>query len=88
MDLGFEDIDSLNVRECLDSHSQPLTDTDLTKLEQQRAYDEKEETVNEGEKCVSKKISLKELEMTFPNLETVKQVMDLDTNVEGSMLLC
>jgi hypothetical protein len=24
-DLGFEDVDSPNVRECLDSHSQPLT---------------------------------------------------------------
>jgi hypothetical protein len=26
-DLGFQDVDSPNVRECLDSHSQPLTDT-------------------------------------------------------------
>jgi hypothetical protein len=38
-DLGFEDVDSPNVRECLDSHSQALTDTDLTELEEQHAYD-------------------------------------------------
>jgi hypothetical protein len=37
-DLGFEDVDSTNVRECLDSHSQRLTDTDLIELEQQRTY--------------------------------------------------
>jgi hypothetical protein len=40
-DLGFEDVDSPNIRECLDSHSQPLSDTDLTELQQQRTYDEK-----------------------------------------------
>jgi hypothetical protein len=28
-DPGFEDIDLPNARECLDSHSQPLTDMDL-----------------------------------------------------------
>jgi hypothetical protein len=28
-DLDFENVDSANVRECLDSHSQPITDTDL-----------------------------------------------------------
>jgi hypothetical protein len=35
-DLGFEDFDSPNAKECLDSQSQPLTDTDLIELEQQR----------------------------------------------------
>jgi hypothetical protein len=54
-DLVFEDDDSPNVRECLDSHSQPLIDTDLTELEQRRTYDEKEEIASEGERCVSKK---------------------------------
>jgi hypothetical protein len=33
-DLGFEAVDSPNVREGLDSHSQALTDTDLIELEQ------------------------------------------------------
>jgi hypothetical protein len=55
-DLGFEDVDSPNVRECLDSHSQPLTDTDLIEVHQQRTYDEKEETASEGEGCLSKEI--------------------------------
>jgi hypothetical protein len=36
-DLGFEDVDSPNVRKSLDSHSQPLTGTELTELEQQRS---------------------------------------------------
>jgi hypothetical protein len=31
--FGFEHVDSPNVRECLDSNSQPLTDTDLIELE-------------------------------------------------------
>jgi hypothetical protein len=81
-DLGFKDVDSPNVTECLDSHSQALTDTDLIELEQQRTYDEKEEIAAEGEGCVSKEILIKELEQMFRNLETFKQqIMDLDPNV-------
>jgi uncharacterized coiled-coil DUF342 family protein len=49
---------------------------------------EKEEIASEGEECVSKGILLKELEQKFRNLETVKQqIMDLDPNVERSMLV-
>jgi hypothetical protein len=51
VDLGFEDVDSLNVRECLESHSQPFTDIDLTELGQPHIYDEKEETASEGDGC-------------------------------------
>jgi hypothetical protein len=88
-DLGFEDVDSPSVRECLDSHSQPLTDMDLIELEQQHTYDEKEEIASEGEGSVSKEILIKELDQMFRNLETVKQqIMDLDPNVERSMLVC
>jgi hypothetical protein len=50
--------------------------------------DEKEEIASEGEGCVSKEILIKELEQMFRNLETVKQqIMDLDPNVEKSMLV-
>jgi hypothetical protein len=57
-------------------------------LEQQRTYDEKEEIPSEGEGCVSKEILIKEFEQMFRNLETVKQqIMDLDPNVERSMLV-
>jgi hypothetical protein len=50
--------------------------------------DEKEETASEGKGCVSKEILIKELEQMFRNLETVKQqIMDLDLNVERSMLI-
>jgi hypothetical protein len=38
---GFEDVDLPDVREWLDSHSQPLTDSDLVDLEQQPICDEK-----------------------------------------------
>jgi hypothetical protein len=38
-DRDFEDTDSPNVSEYLDSHSQPLTDTNLTEMEQQRTYE-------------------------------------------------
>jgi hypothetical protein len=48
--------------------------------------DEKEEIASEGEGCVSKEILIKEHEQMFRNLETVKQIMDLDPNVERSML--
>jgi hypothetical protein len=86
-DLGFEDADSPNIREYLNSHSQPLTDTDLTELEQQRAHDEKGKTVSEYE-CFSKEILIKELQQMFRNLEHVKQqIADLDPNVERSMLV-
>jgi uncharacterized protein with ParB-like and HNH nuclease domain len=77
-----------NVRECLDLHSQPLTDTDLIELEQQHTYDEEEEIASAGEGCVSKEILIKELEQMFRNLETVKpQIMDFDSIVERSMLV-
>jgi hypothetical protein len=46
-------------RECSDSHTQPLTDTDLTELWQQRAYDEKEENASEAEGRVSNEILVK-----------------------------
>jgi hypothetical protein len=53
-DFGIEDVDSPNVRERLDSHSQPLTAMELIELEQQRSCNEKEETASEGDGCVSK----------------------------------
>jgi hypothetical protein len=62
-DLCFEDADSPNVRKCLYSHSYALIDTDLTELEQQRTYHEKEEIASE--ECVSKEILLKELQLMF-----------------------
>jgi hypothetical protein len=49
--------------------------------------DEKEEIASEGEGCVSEEILIKELEQMFRNLETVKQIMDSDPNVERSMLV-
>jgi hypothetical protein len=50
--------------------------------------DEKEEIASEGEGCVSKEILIKKLEQMFRNLGTVKQqIMDLDPNVERSMLV-
>jgi predicted RNA-binding protein with PIN domain len=50
--------------------------------------DEKEEIASDGEGRVSKEILVKELKQMFRNLENVKQqIMDLDTNVERSMLL-
>jgi hypothetical protein len=50
--------------------------------------DEKEETASEGEGRVSKEILIKELEQMFRNLETVtQQIMDLDPNLERSMLV-
>jgi hypothetical protein len=49
--------------------------------------DGKEEIESEGEGCVSKEILIRELEQIFRNLETAKQqIMDLDSNVERSML--
>jgi hypothetical protein len=82
VDLGFKDGDSPNVRECLHSHSLPLTDMDLIELRQQHTYDEKEDIASYGDGCVSKGISIKELQQMFRNLETVKQqIMDLDQNV-------
>jgi hypothetical protein len=47
----------------------------------------RKEIASEGEGCVSKEILIKELQQTFQNLETVKQLMDLDLNVERSMLV-
>jgi hypothetical protein len=64
-DLGFEDVDSPSVRECLDSHSQPLTDTDLTESVQQRTYYKKEEIAYKGEGSVSKEILIKEIDKMF-----------------------
>jgi hypothetical protein len=88
MDIGFEDFDSPNVRECLDSHSRPLTDTDLIELEQQRVYGEEEEIASDGEGSVSKQILIKELEQMFRNLETVEQqIMALEPKVERRMLV-
>jgi hypothetical protein len=52
-------------------------------VERQRAYDDKVEMASEGERCVSKKMLLKELEQGFRNLETVKmQIKDLDQTME------
>jgi hypothetical protein len=50
--------------------------------------DEKEEIASEGEGRDSKEILIKVLEQMFRNLEAVKeQIMDLDPNVERSMLV-
>jgi hypothetical protein len=61
--------------------------TGIIELEQ-HTYNEKEEIVSEGEGCVSKDILIKELKQMFRNLENVKQqIMDLDLDVERSMLV-
>lgn len=60
-DLGFEDVYLPNARECLNSHSQPLTDMDLVELEQQHTCNEKEEISYEGKGCDSKEILIQEL---------------------------
>jgi hypothetical protein len=59
----------------------------LIELEQQRTYDKKEGIASEGEGCASKEILIKGLKQMFQNLETVKQIMYLDLNVERSMLV-
>lgn len=80
-DLGFEDVDSPHVKECLDLHSQPLTDMDIIELEQHHTHDRKKKL------CLEEKaILIKELYQMFQNLET--QIMDLDPNVERSILVC
>jgi hypothetical protein len=62
---------------------------DLIELKPQSTYEKKEEIASEGEGCVSKEMLIKELEQMFRNLETVKhQIMDLDLNVERSILVC
>jgi hypothetical protein len=71
VDFGFEDVDSSNVKECLDSHSQPLTHMNLIELKPQGASDKSVEIASEGEGCVSKEILVKELEQMFRNLVTV-----------------
>lgn len=84
----MEDAGLFKVREYFDLNSQPLTDTDLTELEQLRTYDEKAKIASEGEGCVSKEILVEEQEQMFRNLGIVQQqIMDLYPNVEGSMLV-
>jgi hypothetical protein len=41
-DLGFEDVDLLSVKECLDLHSQPLTNMGIIELEQHHTYEKEE----------------------------------------------
>ncbi len=41
--LGFEDVNSKNIHELLDSRSNELRDEDLIEIEHQIAYDKKEE---------------------------------------------
>jgi hypothetical protein len=61
---------------------------DFMGLEQQRTYREKEEVTSEGEGCVAREIMVKEFKQMFRNLETVKQqIMDLDPNLERSILV-
>jgi hypothetical protein len=57
VDVGFGAVHSPSVRECLQSRSQSLTDTDLTEMEQRRAYEEIEEITSEGDGCVWKEHS-------------------------------
>ncbi len=62
--LGFEDVDSKNVHELLDSHSNELGDNDLIEIEHQIAYDEKEEE-NQETQLIAKHITVKELDEFF-----------------------
>jgi hypothetical protein len=60
----------------------------LTELEQQRTYYEKNEITSEGDGCIPKEILIKELEQMFQNLGSIKQqIVDLDPNLERSMLV-
>lgn len=64
INLGFEDVDSPSVRECLDSHSQVLSDGPY-RIGATVYLCEKEEIVFEGEGCVLKEILMKELSKCF-----------------------
>uniref|UniRef100_A0A5F8GLC9 Tigger transposable element-derived protein 1-like n=1 Tax=Monodelphis domestica TaxID=13616 RepID=A0A5F8GLC9_MONDO len=81
--LGFDDLESDNVLELLDSHSEGLTTDDFLHLDQQRAFEDIDNDTEEADNKQMKEFTLKEFEDIFQALEVVKQkIMDADPNVD------
>ncbi|XP_043835158.1 tigger transposable element-derived protein 1-like [Dromiciops gliroides] len=84
--LGFDELESDNVLELLESHSEELTTDDFLHLEQQRVFEDIDDDTEEANNVQMKEFTLKEFEDIFQALEVVKQkIMDADPDVDRRM---
>jgi DDE superfamily endonuclease len=71
-DLGFDVLNSENVRECIDSHSKDLDDETLVEMDQRHLYEEEEEQVDgDFSEATMKEFSLKELMTIIRKIEDI-----------------
>ncbi|XP_036597382.1 tigger transposable element-derived protein 1-like [Trichosurus vulpecula] len=81
--LGFDELESDNVLELLEAHSEELTDDDFLHLDQQRVFEDVGDDTEEADNMQMKEFTLKEFEDIFQALEVVKQkIVDADPNVD------
>lgn len=80
-EAGFEDVDDEDVAELLASHEEPLTNEELTMLEQERAYEKNEEEENPTPKVLDMKSLVTILAKFDDAIECMKE---LDPNASRS----
>lgn len=91
-ELGFEELDSDNVIECIDSNTKELDNESLINIEEQRAYEEEELNMSdeaELNEAPTKEITHQQLAKIIRQIETLSvEIMDVDPNVERSTKIC
>ncbi len=85
-DLGFDNLDNNNVRQCINSHSAELDDGTLIEMDQQRAYEAKEEKEDGTDEPIPKDFSIADMEKIFSLVDEISQVIiNGDPNIECGM---
>ena len=88
-ELGFKELDSDNVIECINSNTKELDNESLLNIEEQRAYEEEEINLSDDaeiNEIPSKVITHEQLAKILRQVETLsEEIMDIDPNVERSI---
>ena len=89
--LGFKELDSANVIECIESNTKELDNETLINIDEQRAYEEQETNLDNAEldEVPRKELTAEELLKVIGLVETLSEhIMEVDPNVERSITIC
>lgn len=86
IELGFDEVDCTNIRELLDTPQEEMSVEDLINLDQQRAYELKDDEPINEEETLNREITLQQFNELFRRSENLKQqVLDIDCDLERSL---
>ena len=88
--LGFKELDSVNVIESIESNTNELDNETLINIDEQRAYEEREDNLDNDD-CVevpARELTAEQLSKIIGMVETLSEhIMEVDPNIEHSLTI-